>query len=300
MKYLKQIVLLLSVLAFFSGCIKDDLSNCNNVFLHCLYLADGNTDVFYKYVDYVDLYVFNEQQVLIKQERYSRSALDESQTIPGFRLSPGSYHVVILGNASGERTAVRNLDSRDYEKITFSHPDWIGGGMVRGQDANYLGTTDIKVEESLTTDKMVQLYSSHIDVSVEIEGLPLLSSNSSNEGYDIYFENAPMETNFENRVSSNMATCHPVFAYNKKSNAYKTLDLHLFRFKDDTGLSLKIENSSGVSVFTKAIIEFLRENPKVDITKQEAVLPILVKFTSIGVEVKVPDWYLVDINPGWQ
>lgn len=36
-----------------------------------------------------------------------------------------------------------------------------------------------------------------------------------------------------------------------------------------------------------------------DLTKQEATLPIAINFTETMVEIKLPAWYVEDVEPGW-
>lgn len=43
-----------------SSCVKEDFDDCDNVTIYFQYLADGDTDVLYKYMSKVDLYVFDE------------------------------------------------------------------------------------------------------------------------------------------------------------------------------------------------------------------------------------------------
>ena len=61
MKLWKNIVwMLLLVPVLTTGCIKDNLDDCHNVTIYFQYLADGDKDVLYQYMDKVDLYVFDE------------------------------------------------------------------------------------------------------------------------------------------------------------------------------------------------------------------------------------------------
>lgn len=47
----------LPVFVLSSSCVKEDLDDCDNVTIYFQYLADGDTDVLYKYMSKVDLYV---------------------------------------------------------------------------------------------------------------------------------------------------------------------------------------------------------------------------------------------------
>ena len=110
MKHIENMLFVLAVFVLAAGCIKEDLDDCWNVSLYFQYLADGDKDVLAQYVDKVDLYVYNERDELVGQESYYQDELINFQAIPHFRLEPGRYRVVTVGNAYGQ-TAVVNEES---------------------------------------------------------------------------------------------------------------------------------------------------------------------------------------------
>ena len=46
-----------------------------------------------------------------------------------------------------------------------------------------------------------------------------------------------------------------------------------------------------------SLAAFLQKHPEIDTTKEEALIPILITFNSIGAEVSIPDWAIEDIKP---
>ena len=136
----KKILMLLSVVVLAAGCIKEDLDDCWNVSLYFQYLADGDKDVLSQYVDKVDLYVYNEQDELVESVSYHQDELINFQATPHFRLEPGRYRVVTVGNAH-DQTVVVNEASGDYDNIYIQHPNWETGDVVTGHDHNYMGRT---------------------------------------------------------------------------------------------------------------------------------------------------------------
>ena len=59
---------------------------------------------------------------------------------------------------------------------------------------------------------------------------------------------------------------------------------------------MKLMNAEGKVVAEKDIDEYIREN-EIDITKAEATLRIGIEFTHLGVEIKLPEWEIVDVTP---
>lgn len=68
MKSIRYILMALVATVLTTGCIKDDLDDCDNVTIYFQYLADGDKDVLYQYMSKVDLYV------LIQMDIYWESA----------------------------------------------------------------------------------------------------------------------------------------------------------------------------------------------------------------------------------
>ena len=138
MKHIGKILCSLAVVVLAAGCIKEDLDDCWNVSLYFQYLADGDKDVLSQYVEKVDLYVYNEADELVAKESYNQDELINFQATPHFRLEPGRYRVVVVGNAH-DRTAVVNEESGDYARIYIQHPNWGTDDVVTGHDHNYIG-----------------------------------------------------------------------------------------------------------------------------------------------------------------
>ena len=64
---------------------------------------------------------------------------------------------------------------------------------------------------------------------------------------------------------------------------------------------LKMTDGDGNVVIEKSILEYLAENAgKIDLTRQEALLPIEVNFSEVAVTVTPPQWYLEDVTTEWE
>lgn len=107
-KFLKIMLMALPVFVLSSSCVKEDLDDCDNVTIYFQYLADGDTDVLYKYMSKVDLYVFDEGGHIMGVGHYTQDELKNFDAVPSFRLQYGKrYKVVAIGNAY-DHTAVEN------------------------------------------------------------------------------------------------------------------------------------------------------------------------------------------------
>ena len=291
----KKIWMLLTVAVLAAGCIKEDLGDCWNVSLYFQYLADGDKDVLSQYVEKVDLYVYDERDELVGQESYYQDELINFQATPHFRLEPGRYRVVTVGNAYGQ-TAVVNEESGDYDHIYIQHPNWGTDDVVTGHDHNYIGDCYFEIGADKLVRDTVTMESAHINVEVEIKGA-YMGTKADNGGYTLVFENSNAQTSFKNEVNPGaQGNCYPELFYDEATGLVKTQDLALFRLDDQCEHVMKLMNAEGKVVAEKDIDEYIREN-EIDITKAEATLRIGIEFTHLGVEIKLPDWEIVDVTP---
>ena len=323
MKHWKNIVLpLLLVPVLVTGCIKDDFDDCDNVTIYFQYLADGDEDVLYRYMDKVDLYVFDEGGHILGSGTYNQEQLSSFAAVPSFKLTPGRrYQVVAVGNAY-DATQVVNLDATSFDDIFIQHPNWGTGEAVTEHDHNYMGQQVFQMPEGefVVYRDTVTLYSSHIDVDIRVTGLPAPAEAASMLGVQtraegdlpirLRIENSNAQTSFNNEINQGeTGTIYPELSYDEETGAYRTADdFCLFRMDCDGELdanccdhTLVLETADGQELVRGSIYDYLRRNEDViDVTKQEALLPIEINFTPTQVEIKLPQWYVEDITPGWQ
>ena len=64
---------------------------------------------------------------------------------------------------------------------------------------------------------------------------------------------------------------------------------------------LVVSDGDGEELERVNIYEFiLAHSDYIDVTRQEALLPIEVKFWETDIEVRLPAWYIEDLNPDWE
>ena len=290
------------------GCIKDDLSHCDNVSIYFQYKADGEEDVLHQYMDRVDLYVFDETNHIMGVGHYTHSQLASFSAMPSFRLPEGRYKVVAVGNA-GDNTQVVNVQATDFNDIYIQHPNWGTGEPVDTHDDNYMGQKVIEVPGGdRRLNDTVELFSSHIDVAVEIHGLERYQGTRAGEmPYALRFENANAQTTFNNEINeAEKGTCHPALVYDEERGCYRTDDLALFRMDTDGELDADLcahvlvltDTRTGEELVRGNVYDYLQRNAeRIDVTLQEALLPIKIQFSSIGVTVEVPEWVVEEVKP---
>lgn len=312
-KFLKITLMAMLVFVLPSSCIKEDFDDCDNVTIYFQYLADGDKDVLYQYMSKVDLYVFDEAGHIIGVGHYTQDELARFAAVPSFRLQYGKrYRIVALGNAY-DHTQVVNLYADKLSDIYFQSPFWKDGkgSLVTNHDDNYLGVKDfvMPAQDGMMYRDTVTMYSSHVDTEVEIHGLPAPQSREDIP-YELSFENSNAQTSFENRINTEeKGTIYPELIYDTENNCYRTNDFALFRLDygsrvDERTCEHKLvlkDKRTGEELVRGSIFNYLaRYREEIDVTKQEALLPISIVFDQVGVSIKLPQWYVEDIEPDWQ
>lgn len=317
MKYLQRIMFTLFVFVLTNSCIKEDFDDCNNVTIYFQYLADGDKDVLYQYMSKVDLYVFDENGHILGVGSYNQDELTNFKAVPSFKLKPGHrYKVVAVGNPYDHTEVVNYATETDFANIYLQDPAWSDPDVpVTNHDYNYLGEKEFVMpnQEGVMYRDTVTLYSSHVKVDVEIHGLPAPDALRQDAGipYQLSFENSNAQTSFENEVNlSEKGTIYPELIYDNENQCYRTQNLALFRMDDTTGelnsdycehILVLSDKSTGRELARGSLYNYLMRNADIiDVTKQEAFLPISLEFNDLEVTIKVPDWYIQDVTPGWE
>lgn len=323
MRYIQNILLFLVVTVLATGCIKDNFDDCKNVTIYFEYKADGDVDVLNQYISKMDLYVFDENGQIRGVGTYNQDELKQNAT-PSFRLTPGKYKVVAVGNMY-DKTEVVNLTENDFDNIFIQHPAWkqqnkqaqtdisniAEGSLVDGHDDNYMGQKVIEVTTyEVHMSDTVELFSSHIDVEIELNGFPA-PSDPNNIPYRLYIEKSNAQTSFNNEINDDeKGTCYPELIYDTENGIYRTNNLRLFRMDHDGHLEkeccehiLVLVDNDGNEIVRGNIYNYIKRNEEIiDVTKQETTLPISITYRGMNVEaeINIPDWVIVDGKPEWK
>ena len=292
MKFRNIAICLLAAAGLMTSCITEDTSDCYNIYYLALsYLGDEQKEIFPEKIDRVDMYVFDENNNCVTSTRLSESEVEAQLTmLPP--LEEGDYRIVCVGNAYN--TEVTALDSKDLAKVSFASADSLKGQTASGNDPLYWAAIDYTIapysEYKQEETKTTYFASSHYDVSVEVVGVPAVKS----EGYpEITLEGVTPYTDFNNRAFGD-ATNYKMETEHDGENTLKAVN-SIMRHKNHEDVELVLragENELARVNFAEHI-----EKYNIDTNLNECVIPFKVEFSTIGVTVSVPSWFIQNINP---
>lgn len=295
MKFNVPVLLLgLQILPVLSSCIREDLSQCNPGSVNLLemsYLGDGTTEIFHDKISRVDMYVFDSRGTCV-----STSTLPDDQMASRIAelppLGPGDYHVVCLGNP--HNTIVDRLSSGDYSQIVFMDRAYYENSTVSGNDALYFAAIDYRVTAE-DQRRLLEFESSHYYLSVEVAGVPAPATKSYDHPYIMVSGLSP-HTSFENEAGGEM-TEYLLESTHDADRKYLSASANIMRHSDHSAVDVSVMSAGGDTLASINLEEFLADNPEVDCSRQEVVIPIYIEFKSGDVTVRLPDWYVEEVNP---
>ena len=294
MKFNSIALTLLVAGALSTSCIKEDHSQCHNVFhLALSYLGDGQTEIFQQKIDRVQMYVFDANTNCVASERLSDADVRARvTTLPP--LEPGEYKIVCVGNAY--ETEVEGLSSGNLEQVVFASQDYVAGNTVSGNDPLYWSSIDYtitpydayKQSETRTT----RFASSHFDVIVEIEGVPALTKASDYPTIELV--GVSPQTDFTNKANG-LATTYVMESVHDGVNTLSATG-NIMRHTDHEAVYLRLVGSGNASLVEVNFAQHI-EKHNIDVTKHECVIPFKIVFKSASISVSVPSWFIENVTP---
>lgn len=294
MKFRNILLYLTLVGGLSTSCIKEDHSDCHNVYrLAMSYMGDGTDDIFPEKISSVDLYVFDQQNNCVESFRASESDIQEQLvTLPP--LAPGDYKVVCIGNAY--KTKIVNLDSKDLSQMGFAAEAYINGEITSGNDSLYWSSTDYSITpydaKKMEEVKTGEFASSHYDVSVELEGL-FAETKAISDVPVVEIVGVAPYTDFTNKAFGEPAT-YTLETYAEGKTSVASFS-NIMRHTDKAVLRV---SSAGRILAEKSFKDHIAELG-IEIEKQEVLIPFKIAIDANTMEVKItaPSWYVVDVKP---
>ena len=297
------ILLLLGMVAFLSACIREDLSDCKSHLFHIDYKADGEESVIMEYVEDVDVYIFHESGTRLRSY-----TVTESHQGVELNLQDGEYTLVTVANAK-EHTYINEATSDKRHEYFLQHPDWSkAGDVVPTHDHNYIGEVHVKItSDGIERRDTVMLRSSHVNMEIQIEGLPAPAARADIP-YTLRIENSHARINFFNELSAmGQETVQPPLTYDAEKMIYHTTNLALYRMDQNGEVTREtcphqvvLLDADGTELVRYDLYDYLqRYADQIDVTKQEATIPLAIQFHQLGVEIVLPGWNIEDVNPDW-
>lgn len=295
MKITKAVLTMLMLVAFLPSCVREDLSDCHSInYLLLSYVGDGEDEIFNDMIDKVDIYIFNSDNQVVKSYTLPDADVRARKTqLP--QLDEGNYRIVCLGNTY--HTDVNGLPTRVFgDDILFSDKDYTAGRTVKGNDPLYFSLLDYEIEPydaENPNDKVrtAVFKCSHYDVIIQVVGIP--------------GENLPVigmsgllpSTDFTNKARGEEVTYIPETQYSA-TNATMSSSFNIMRHTAHDRVNVSVTDTDGATLATVNLAEFLAANAdKIDVTKQEVLIPIEIRFFSGQVIVQVPSWFVEEIRP---
>lgn len=290
---------LLASVVLLASCIKENYDDCERCTLTFSYTGDTTWDIFPEQITRVSLYVFDEDERLVQTKLIEQNELKAFQGTK-LNLAAGKYKVVGVGN-SFNKTEVSNLDAADLNAVQMHHPNLSKAMPIEGNDSLYLGQQEIIMPKDDWYEADVPFRSSHLKVSFSVvgyfnNGQTSSSSRASADALELKVKNLLPQTNFTNSANGDKTTYNPPFKLEGSDllNSY----FNIMRHSKDSDVEFElVEKSTGNVLYTISLSNFLAQYPQIDITKQEALIPIVVQFTKLGVTVTIPDWLNVPVIP---
>lgn len=292
------------LLLLLAACIREDRSDCQNTIVHLEYTADGEESVLKEHVDDVNLYIFDGTGYRLRN--YSMTELTDGSI--RLNLNDGEYTLITVANAQ-QHTSIVDGVSDQRDNYYLQHPDWNrAGDVIPTHDHNYIGEVRVKVaDDGIERRDTVKLRSAHVNMDIQIEGLPAPATRADIP-YTLRIENCHARINFYNQLSAmGEETIQPTLTYNAEKGYYHTTNLALFRMDQDGVVTREtcphqvvLLDATGAELVRYNLYDYLqRFANEIDVTRQEATIPLAIQFHQLGVEIVLPGWNIEDVNPDW-
>lgn len=293
-KKIKYIVLCCVSLLFFS-CIREDIPECPpevNLRLTFSYLGDtGEPSMFARCIDYVTLMVYDKNENRVLRREINKNELTRLQGAE-LILEPGKYTIVCWGN-SHEYTQFDHSES--FANGRLHHPNLPDGIKIPTNSHLYYGVYNAVIPEQGAVQGNIPFSGAHINIEVYVRGMA--SVDTPDNWPQIEMHNLMPQYTMEMKPAMAYATTYyPETGYNMQKNLNETLFQTLL-FRDNNPVYLEIKSRAGESLLSIGLEEFMAANGLSVNGKNEATIPVLVEFTDLGVAVRVPEWFVNEVQP---
>jgi len=299
MKYLKAFSMLL-ITVLLTGCISEDLDDCVRAQVYFSYHGDGTKQIFKQQINKLDLYVYDSQNKLVETRVIEQNELHNKQKTE-FSLPSGEYNLIAIGNKF-QNTEIRDANVGTRSQIQVAHPYYFDSSSnkeIPTNDSLYYGYHRLVIPDKYTMvyDTM-PFASSHLKMEIDVFGLGESSANPGQPYARLAMDKLTAVTNFENQANkSQQRTYYPNTTYNK-DNIHLRSKFYILRHDEDTEVTVDLKTPEG-NYLTVRLDTFLRSHSDIiDLDNHEVLIPMEIKIEGLKVTVKVPDWYINEVDPG--
>ncbi len=300
MKFTKIVFTLLLAGLVAGSCIREDLEDCYSInHLIFSYKGDGDTEIFPKHINRVELFVFDDENnfvssVVVPDEQVAQ----RTATLPPLR--EGTYRLVCVGNT--HNTSFEGLKEKDYKKMIFASNECLNGVQMHGDDSLYYASDMYEVESYLTQleekTQVIEFASSHYDLLVEVVGLPADLYTKAGSSARLEMCGLTPRTDFENEVTGGSADYELETTYGGGILSART---NIMRHKNHEDVNLHFYTAGATEpTVTVNLAEFLAAHPYIDCSKHEVLIPIRIVFgVCLDITITIPEWYLEYVYPNY-
>ena len=312
---IKTILLTTALLCGFSGCIKEDRSECNpGVLLKFDYsLNPDYTNLFGNEVGKVTVYVFDENGLYY--DRFSDEGKhltnDWEMLLP---LPPGNYTTVTWGGPLGAmyRIGETNADETAFQSELKKGVTHIDNFMLTAEkdgqplvklDALYHGKADVASvfwpQQATTVDLMKD--TKHLTVTVKDQRVGQSRADAADAPYEVYCTGTNARYMADNSFGkkAEAITNRPYNTYTTPGNAVSELDL--MRLLIGRPFRLVVKNEAGKTIFDKDLVETMMATggytTQEDFDREMRYDVVINVDGDAGIVITINGWEVVEIIP---
>lgn len=297
MKLTKLIFCLTLLAGASTSCIREDLDACLNTNKLLLsYKGDGTTEIFSDKICRVEMFVFDAENRCVNSSILPKEQVaSQTATLPP--LAAGDYRIICLGNTHDTR--VEGTETGDYDRMLFAAGDYFDEKQVAGNDSLYYATTSYTVlpysaHKGEDQTKIIEFASSHYDLLVEVAGVPATGNRAGSMPVLEVCGVSPC-TDFENRACGEATDYLLETEYEAGVLTART---NIMRHKNHENVNVCLRSAPGEEPLAEVnLAKFLADNPVIDCSKHEVLIPIRIEFKSGNITVSVPEWYIEVVRP---
>ena len=287
----KVIMLYALLLVTVTGCIKENLDDCETI-LYFDYLGDGTRDIFLQKIEKVDMYVYNEDKVCIQKTALNKSELHRQQGTT-LNLPSGQYHVVCWGNSFGD---TRINEGASLNNNLVGAPHYFTKELIATNDSLYFGEKEITITNENYKVDTVPFSSAHIKMLVELEGLDAGNARTVTSPVSMEMGNLSPTVNFTKSFSNEQISYFPLVNFDSGTQKFGA-KFNVLRFNNENEVYLQLHDTqTNEKLHTLQLKDFMKEN---DITVDginEVTIGIRILFNGTAITVK--PWNEEVIRPG--
>ena len=267
----KAIILYILLLVTVTGCIKENLDDCETT-LYFSYLGDGTKEIFPQKIEKVDMYIYNQNNVFT----YG--------LLTGF---------ICWGNSLND---TRINEGSSLQNNLVGAPHYFTKELISTNDSLYFGEREITiVNESYKVDT-VYFSSAHIKMQIELEGLDVGSTRAATSPVSIEMGKLSSTVDFTKTFSNERVSYFPLVTFDSNVQKFGS-KFNVLRFNDDNEVYLRLRDlQSNEELYTMQLKDFMKDNNITVNGINEAAVGIRIYFNGTAITVK--PWDEEVIRPG--